>query len=138
MTDNNQHQEFIALLKQAIMEHAEQLYMPQWMTGAEEVSELGVCGTTLCIGGTACILSGDVIYDSKYSFTPYIVTTDGRELSIVDRARELLEPIRDSLFDYQYWPEDLQLDYRCASTAIERAAVACQAIDYYCKTGDFA
>lgn len=137
MTDNQSHQEFIQALKQAIMEHANQFYMPDWMTGRNEVSELGVCGTTLCIGGFSCVLAGDTL--KRDEDLGYIISISRDDvLSIVDRAEMLIQPWSAALFNFNLWPDDLEKAFRIAETNIDRAAVACQAIDYYCLCPNFA
>lgn len=122
----------LVALKQAIIDHAEQLYMPWWMTGADEVSFLGQCGTTLCIGGMACILAGDTVHRAKNGYAgPYVVTKEGESILVVYRVIELLGPVSDSLFDWQFWPDRLKERFRYAFNAAERASIACEAIGYF-------
>lgn len=90
-----------------VMDHIE--------THPEEYFQLDwVCGTTACVGGRTCILSGDtpkLIRRGTQIRADFVVTVAGDTRDIGDRARELLG-LTSEQADRLFWGDNTLDDVR--------------------------
>ncbi len=131
-------------LKAVTMKYAENFDMSNWAVSEEYyndlkdnmtiVKKLGECGTSCCLAGNACLIAGDKLVIVAGNLRA--VAKDGTQDYIPDRASKLLGlehefAVPHDLFNHGFWPEDLLEEYSDATSNLERARVACKAVDYY-------
>lgn len=115
-------QEAAKAIKEAILANPEQLDMANFHKASK-------CGTVHCIGGWGsklfnplCNESEEVInnwVDGPAEFTDFLLNLGTTNLFYIDR-----------------WPESFSREYSYATSAAEKAEIACRVIDYFMEISE--
>lgn len=122
-----------------IMEEPRRFNMNWWAElhdkgTVERYPNLPPCGTVCCLAGTAVLLAGCTVVEHG-EMRPYKRLGDWSEAAPKLLGLPDYFPIY-SLFVAASWPEPFDARYRKATTAHQRARIACQRIDHLIATGE--
>lgn len=122
-------------VKRTILAQPEHFRMDKW-----------TCGTAHCIAGTVCALDKSLAFVVPKKKDDIWLVIDGNDeesevLSVPAAAAQALDlddeyegSDADRLFYLEDWPKAFRTDYKKASSAKARAAVAAKRIEHFIKT----